>query len=498
MVSSAKKNGVFLAGCLIFSFGSRRGSALTFWQHILSVLTDHYYLTYFLLPVVLLCCFSFAEDQGEIVIVRYGSYFSYFMRKWRRAGLTAARLALGQSAAILLSGLGLPKGNVWQLPWGSVEAELFSVLSHYFSSPGPAFLAASLFLFAGIWLVFGICMWICHFAGRKRSVGILMALYVFSALWIKIPLLQRLPVTGFNHLLILHHNLTDSWRFFLTLGTAVLTVCVIIITARYFWRDGSSALLKKPFGIGPYYRREVFSKRNLILLLSVVIGLSMYKRLQNPFWENGEEWLYSLFEGHGTGYFHLFSFLEMLVGNGAPLYLLAVFVERSVSGQSLFVWVRLKNRWEQMEALMIAGMEFACFYSGLWGICGAVGSLGDKGFFESGEWMMLLTGVLLKGADLCFQYLFLLVIYCVGKQITAGFLALLAGNLLCVLPENISRFLPFGVSSLARISTMAGGGKISPAGAWSMLFMGGLVLIGWLAWEKNRGVNTVEKAGGKI
>lgn len=487
MISSAKKYGVFLAGCLIFSFGSRRGSALTFWQHSLSVLTDHYYLTYFLLPMVLLCCFSFAEDHEEIVISRYGSYFSYFMRKWRRAGLTAARLVIGQNAAILLSGLGLPKGNVWRLSRGAVEAELFSVLSEYFSAPGQAFLAASLFLFAGIWLVFGICMWICHFTGRKRSVGILMALYVFSALWIKISLLQRLPVTGFNHLLILHHNLADSWRLFLTLGTAALVVCMIIITVKYFWRAGISAVFKKPSGIGSYYRREVFSKRNLILLLSVVIGLSLYKRLQNPFLENGEEWLYSLFEGHGTGYFHLFSFLEMLVGNGVPLYLLAVFVERSVSGHSLFVWVRLKNRWEQMGALMIVGMEFICFYSALWGICGVVGSLRDKFFFESGGWMILLTGVLLKGADLCFQYLFMIVIYGVGKQITAGFLALLVGNLLCVLPEKISRFLPFGASSLARISTKAGEGKISPAGAWSMFFVGGLVLIGWLAWEENRG-----------
>lgn len=100
---------------------------------------------------------------------------------------------------------------------------------------------------------------------------------------------------------------------------------------------------------------------------------------------------------------------------------------------------------------------------------------------------MLLTGVLLKGVDLCFQYLFMLAIYGVGKQITAGFLALLVGNLLCVLPEKISRFLPFGASSLARISTKAGEGKISPAGAWSMLFVGGLILIGWLAWEENRG-----------
>ena len=36
------------------------------------------------------------------------------------------------------------------------------------------------------------------------------------------------------------------------------------------------------------------------------------------------------------------------------------------------------------------------------------------------------------------------------KQITIGFVALVIGNLLCMLPEAISKWIPFGVSSVAR------------------------------------------------
>ena len=53
------------AGCLIFSISGRLNDGIYLEQHLLSAVSDHYYLTYCMLPIVLLSCFSFLDDDEE-------------------------------------------------------------------------------------------------------------------------------------------------------------------------------------------------------------------------------------------------------------------------------------------------------------------------------------------------------------------------------------------------------------------------------------------------
>ena len=96
------------AGCMLFSISGRLNGGIAYEQHILSAVSDHYYLTYFVLPLVLLSCFSFVDDDGEPVILRFQSYHFYFLKKWAGVGSIAVILTAVQTGAILLSGIGLP------------------------------------------------------------------------------------------------------------------------------------------------------------------------------------------------------------------------------------------------------------------------------------------------------------------------------------------------------------------------------------------------------
>lgn len=104
-----------------------------------------------------------------MVILRFHSYRAYFWRKWLSVGLIALTLVAVQSAAIGLSGLGLPLENQWELPAGAVDSELFAMFKLYFSTPFQAFIVCTLYQFCGSWIILGICMWLGHFGGRKWS-----------------------------------------------------------------------------------------------------------------------------------------------------------------------------------------------------------------------------------------------------------------------------------------------------------------------------------------
>lgn len=99
------KSLALFTGCILFSISGRLNGGIAYERHILSAVSDHYYLTYFVLPIVLLSCFSFIDDDGEPVILRFQSYHSYFLKKWIGVGLIAVILTAVQTGAILLSGI---------------------------------------------------------------------------------------------------------------------------------------------------------------------------------------------------------------------------------------------------------------------------------------------------------------------------------------------------------------------------------------------------------
>lgn len=439
------------AGCLLFSISSRYGNHLSFEQHMTAAVSDHYYLTYFFLPLVLLSCFSFLEDDSEQTILRFGSYFSYFGKKWFGTGLIAAIMVVIQSAVILLSGVGLNIQNNWTLYPNSVSAELFSKLQLWFPNPLVAFVIFMIYQLFGIWFVFGFCMWIGHFTGRKWSIRILVVLYVLSAFWIKIPALQTIPITGLNHLIILHHNFTEAYRFMIT-GITVIVLCMVMLLSLYFtWRLPVLHHSKYRYGIAAYYKKTLITKRNFVIICAVVTGIVLYKGLKNPFLTSSEEWIYALFLGHGTGYFQLLPFLELLIVNIAPLYLLAIFVERTISGQSIFVSIRTKGRKEVLSGILNTSIFFLAIYIFVWLLGGVTGSIFFGYSFHTDAGKLLLYAAGLKYLDVLLQYFVMLGAYLLTKQITVGFLILVVGNMLAFIPVNWINYLPFGLSSMARI-----------------------------------------------
>lgn len=444
---------VFLAGCLVFSLSCRINTRLTFEQYLLSVVSDHYYLIYFIIPMVLLTFYSWMEDDSEITILRFRSYFSYFCRKWLAAGAAALAILAVQTAVIFWTGVGLTGGNHWGLLDGTAVSELFSILELYFKNPASAFAAYSVFQLAGTWFMAGFCMWLGHFAKSRWTVRILMFLYVLAAVWIKIPLLQGIPVTGLNHLLILHHSLGGS-RMAVTAATVGLLIMIMLLTVRFLWRFRFLYGPVSHRGLVLYYMRKLCSKKNLAVLCAVIAMIAGYKGLTYPKESTAEDWIFLLFSGHGTGYLNILSFLEMLIVNGAPIYLLAAFMEETVSGESLFVSIRAEGRRRMLLSLWSASFLFLFLYCVFWLLGGLLG-IQFLGFpLTINGWKCLTGSVSLKFCDMMFQYMVLFTIYLCTKQITAGFLTLIGGNFLCVLPLGIMAFCPFGLSSMVRMGTI--------------------------------------------
>ena len=98
---------------------------------------------------------------------------------------------------------------------------------------------------------------------------------------------------------------------------------------------------------------------------------------------------------------------------------------------------------------------------------------------------LMLYAVLMKCLDILVQYLIMLGIYIATRQVTIGFLVLVAGNLLCIIPGNWVAYSPFGLSSLTRISVVEPGIGISAVSAFGIeaailtLMIAGILMCGY-------------------
>lgn len=463
---------------LAFGFSGRSSGEKCLAAHVLAVLNDQYYFIFAVLPILLFFCGSVMEDDAEIIIFRYGTYRRYFVTKWKSLGILCSGLWLGQITILFLTGLGLP---ISADGWGgfssnSLYQDIAALLATYFSSPWTALFCAAVFLLIGYWLISLLSLWLGHFLSQSYAIKVLLALYVLSILSIKLPIISRPPFcywTGFNHWILLLHNLVDSWRFPLTVVATILFVAVVAYTTRNGWRH-IPLTRKAPRGLVAYYRRILCSKSNTFLLFGLIFLLTGWVWYSGGAPQNGREWVFRLLAGHGTGYFYPLGFMALLLAELFPLWPLGRMLSQAASEHSVCLAVRLRRREDMLWTLLRVSGEWIACWCGLLLLAEVVPALLLGFEFPVG---LILETTGLRFLDMATQALVICLLLCLSGQTIIGFLSVVILHILSLLPVP---GLPVGLSSLLRLHFVETGGAIQPI--WAALELGvcNLILLFWL------------------
>ena len=476
---------------LLFGLSERNGLP-SLSLHVLAVLNDQYYFVFAILPVILFFCGGVMEDDAEIVILRHGCYARYFAAKWRVLVLLSAVLWLGQMAVLTLTGWGYPLAGGWpDLSGIRLWQEVFALLKMTFPRPEIALLCAAVHLLVGYWLIALLTLWLGHFLPRNRAIQVLMALYALAVFQIKLPVMSRPPLmylTGLSRWVLLLHNLTEPWRFTLTVIVTLLFLAVVVYTVRNCWRRQLLVSRRTAKGLFPYYRRILFSKNHLLLAAVLIVLLTGWFWLRSDVPETGREWVVRLLAGHGTGEFYPMGLLSLLLAEVLPLWPLGSLISQAVSQRSVYLSVRLRRRQEMLSALFRTALAWLAF----WGVLLLAAEILPVLLLNlQPDWPLTIWTSGLRLLDMGLQFLLLFTILCCTGQTAVGFLGVVLLHFLCVLPLP---WLPVGLSSLLRLNLPETGGTVPPAFAAAGLMVGCAILLAWLyvqgvgrLFEKNGG-----------
>ena len=438
-----------LFGLTIFSMDERITQTLSSQQFILYIFTEHYYLTYLMMPIFMLSIYSSLDDDMEYILIRSTSYWNYFKGKLAVYGIFSFMFVIAQFVVAFIMSIGLRSDNSFNVP-NNPSYELFGYYSQHFSSVTQAIFINCIYMIAGLFIVSIAFFTINNFFSKKVSTKIMIIVYILMIFGLKIDKVNNLPIVFIDNYIIFHRNFGYDLKLFINILTMTTVLIVVCILNKKYWNKKLKIKDIRKNKIS-YYKRLLFSRYNIVMICSVLILMSFWGLLKgNSSFESMNDYLVNLFVGHPVNNIRIIEFLEMLVLNTTPIYIIAIFLEQESSERSLFINIRFGKGIKWMNSILKTSMLFVVSYVLLnIAIPIAIGIFNNIPI--TSQVIQLSTNIfIIKVLDLSLQVLVLILLYSLSKNMTLSFLSLLLLNSLCFLPFKWCLYLPFGISSLSR------------------------------------------------
>lgn len=438
-----------LFGLTIFSMDERITQTLSSQQFILYIFTEHYYLTYLMMPIFMLSIYSSLDDDMEYILIRSTSYWNYFKGKLAVYGIFSFMFVIAQFVVAFIMSIGLRSDNNFNVP-NNPSYELFGYYSQHFSSVTQAIFINCIYMIAGLFIVSIAFFTINNFFSKKVSTKIMIIVYILMIFGLKIDKVNNLPIVFIDNYIIFHRNFGYDSKLFINILTMTTVLIVVCILNKKYWNKKLKIKDISKNKIS-YYKRLLFSRYNIVMICSVLILMSFWGLLKgNSSFESMNDYLVNLFVGHPVNNIRIIEFLEMLVLNTTPIYIIAIFLEQESSERSLFINIRFGKGIKWMNSILKTSMLFVVSYVLLnIAIPIAIGIFNNIPITP--QVIQLSTNIfIIKVLDLSLQVLVLILLYSLSKNMTLSFLSLLLLNSLCFLPFKWCLYLPFGISSLSR------------------------------------------------
>ncbi|ASA23972.1 hypothetical protein [Paenibacillus donghaensis] len=227
--------------CVLFSLSERKHSLMSYDNFVLHMISEHYYLTFFMVPMVFYLLYHHLEEDLEAVLIRAGSYPRYFAVKAAALAANMSMVVLLQFAVIMLAGLGLPAGA--DFPLSDKDDPMLTkllVFSETFQYPWQATLVSVLYMMFGLGMLAIVFLTLHHFL-EKRKVAILTITLYFLMVYgmkSKIPELTRIPFIFINNYIIFIYNLTYPYALQVSLISLAMVAAAICWLIGKHWSKG--------------------------------------------------------------------------------------------------------------------------------------------------------------------------------------------------------------------------------------------------------------------
>jgi hypothetical protein len=455
-----------------YSLSILEGSGCSVFEYALLGMSDHYYMVFFFLIIYFVALAKTIKGSDALSIIRAGRYFSYYTGKLAAIALFTASLVFLHAAIIMAIGSARHGwGNDFTNALGSIVSvsEIIMQYRGSFQTPLAAFICMCIYLTMGLSACSGVLMLIAHRFSERAVILAAAGAYLLITVTLHFNIDKSAPFLFVNNYLFLHRAI----YYGAPLGFAAVSALAVSVSTLLANRQRRQVARRLAGWVSPLRTfGEALSFRNIAVLLGVSLVLAILSAIKNmPEAASGIEHAIMVFWGYGLGYFNAIDFLQLIILNGMPIYILSAYFGNKMSMRGM-VMIRYghKRRWfaslqasmAKLIAFLLIATSIFCFLIGaLYLAFGDSGGGGDMLAGVGSPLGALLIGLSLRIFEIMFMQMFFLVVHSFAKSVSVSFLTTMA-MYLSVIVLNY-RFVPFGLSSLCRALEIGSQGLLANA-----------------------------------
>ncbi|BBF42407.1 hypothetical protein lbkm_1089 [Lachnospiraceae bacterium KM106-2] len=445
-------------GCLLFFVSDLKNSELSREQFLLQMITEHYYITYFMIPLFLVMLFKQLEKEQIIIIIRYSTFWRYFKQKIVEQVVMVGIFLLNQVIVMIGIAAFLPSKNAFlslELQ-KNMRYEVITEYGKYFGKPLTAFFVSSVYMGIGLLLVAVVITWIGHYFETKTASQIIISIYLLIVVGLKVPYVSNIPFLCMDNFIVFHRNFYYQGKLAVNVISLLLICIWIYRSIKYSWDRIPAFTGRKRRGIDQYYRRILFSKKRLLIMIGISVLLTTWLYIQLA----GEpisisEYFHRLYSGIMSGNRNIILTIFSLVITLTPIYMVLQFIEKESSNQGITSIIRLGKTSIWYYALIWNVMRFLILYVLVISTIGMMIVTINNGYCISlpdiHEVIIIST---FKYLDIILQFFLIFGIYCYTRSTTVSFCIGLGLNFISLISFKGILFNPMGLFNITRLEQL--------------------------------------------
>ena len=181
------------------------------WGYLIAVLTNHYYILYCLLPIMLIILTRYFRRTRDIEIIRYKTRFHQNRRNVRYFLYWLCSYFTLKAGIVFLIGIktfGL-SAHIEPLEITGYDELLliYNLYAEFFRSPVVAAAAIIVYFILGFTFLLSVLGYINNRYGYQKVIAVSILVYMLAMLGFKSELKSAVPFICFNNFILLHHGL---------------------------------------------------------------------------------------------------------------------------------------------------------------------------------------------------------------------------------------------------------------------------------------------------
>lgn len=329
--------------CIVcFICGSELGKfppkSLGLFEYITLILTNHYYILYCMLPIILLIFAKQIKGIQDIERIRYKNALCQIKEISKKSLMGISIYLLLHFVLTLIIGLGkFPSFKDRLIISSGEDRELLVVLNKYkllFGNAGLALFAILAYMLVGF-VVLNMAMTAINVKyGYKKTIAFAILVYLFTFIGFKTDLKFTLPILCFNNYIILHHVLfvNHGLNLILVILVEIFTICLIFKPKIKSHKSGFGELILS--------RREILIS-GIIPLFMMAIELLKGLQIENF---SPRDLVSTIFMGTSRSNASFISRLGLTILYLTPIFFIGISADRLKSYGQSPVLIRFKSK----------------------------------------------------------------------------------------------------------------------------------------------------------